>query len=135
MAAAIVAARSERPFTDASELLRVRGIGPATLARLEPHLRFSGVAAAQPRDVGGAIGPRSRVGASPGASPVEARIHLNRADSATLQRLPGIGPALAAQIAADRARNGAFRTVDELQRVPGIGPSTVERLRAHARTR
>ena len=38
-AAAIVASReSEGPFRSADDLLRVRGIGPAKLARMRPHL-------------------------------------------------------------------------------------------------
>ncbi|MCZ6574687.1 MAG: helix-hairpin-helix domain-containing protein [Planctomycetota bacterium] len=48
-----------------------------------------------------------------------------------MQLLPGIGPARAAAIVADRAR-GAYERLDELQRVRGIGPKTLEGLRAWA---
>ncbi len=42
MAARILAARSARPFTGPDDLLRVRGIGPRTLARMRPYLVFPG---------------------------------------------------------------------------------------------
>ncbi|MBX9929773.1 MAG: helix-hairpin-helix domain-containing protein [Gemmatimonadaceae bacterium] len=45
------------------------------------------------------------------------------ADSLTLLSLPRIGPALAGRILADRAANGPFGSLDGLQRVRGIGPA------------
>lgn len=42
VAARILAARTVRPFTGPDDLLRVRGIGPRTLARLRPYLVFPG---------------------------------------------------------------------------------------------
>jgi competence protein ComEA len=51
-------------------------------------------------------------------------IDPNRADAATLETLPGVGPARAAAILAARARR-PFARVEELDRVPGIGPRTL----------
>jgi len=59
-------------------------------------------------------------------------VAINTATEAELERLPGIGPSLAAKIVADRAAKGPFRSVDDLDRVSGIGPATVERLRPMA---
>lgn len=59
------------------------------------------------------------------------RLDPNAAGVTELQRLPGIGPALAARIVAYRDSAGRFRTLEELTRVPGIGPATLERLRPH----
>lgn len=56
-------------------------------------------------------------------------IDVNRAGAVALQAVPGIGPARAAAIVADRAALGPFEDVDALDRVRGIGPATVERLR------
>ncbi|MGL4421098.1 MAG: ComEA family DNA-binding protein [Gemmataceae bacterium] len=45
-----------------------------------------------------------------------------------MQRLPGIGVALAGRIVAERA-NRPFANLEELRRVSGIGPKTIEKLR------
>lgn len=55
-------------------------------------------------------------------------VNLNRAGAAELESLPGIGPALAARIVADRDANGPFRSVDDLTRVSGVGPAVVSGL-------
>ena len=55
-------------------------------------------------------------------------IPLNRASAADLETLPGVGPALASAIAADRDRRGRFASAADLDRVPGIGPRTADRL-------
>jgi competence ComEA-like helix-hairpin-helix protein len=59
------------------------------------------------------------------------RIDVNRASVAELGRLPGVGPALAARIVADRQQSGAFGGMAALDRVPGIGPATLARLEPH----
>jgi len=51
-------------------------------------------------------------------------IDPNRADAATLESLPGVGPARAAAILAARAQR-PFRRVEDLEHVPGIGPRTL----------
>jgi competence protein ComEA len=56
-------------------------------------------------------------------------LDLNSADAAELEGLPGIGPATAEKIVADREQNGAFQSVEELTRVSGIGPKKLEALR------
>jgi DNA uptake protein ComE-like DNA-binding protein len=58
-------------------------------------------------------------------------IDLDRADSASLDLLPGIGPALASRIVADREANGAFGSLEQLQRVKGVGPALAARLAPH----
>ena len=84
-------------------------------------------------DSGRAQAPASARGTLPRASgeaPV-GRIDPNRASASELTRLPGIGPALAGRIVADRGRRGAFASPDALLRVRGIGPKTLDRIRGY----
>ena len=56
------------------------------------------------------------------------RIDVDRATAEQLTRLPGVGPALARRIVADRESAGVFGGIAGLDRVPGIGPATLARL-------
>lgn len=52
-------------------------------------------------------------------------ININTASAAELETLPGIGEKRAADIVADREKNGPFRIVEDLTRVSGIGEGTL----------
>ncbi|HVW32126.1 MAG TPA: ComEA family DNA-binding protein [Acidimicrobiia bacterium] len=62
-----------------------------------------------------------------------APIDLNAADLAALDSLPGIGPATAREILAERARRGGFRSTRDLLRIPGIGDARFARLKDRVR--
>lgn len=117
-AAEIVRERATRgAFRSAEELMRVRGIGRATLTRIRPHLELGPI----PRAL-------ARTGASesaPGTARDRALIDVNHADEAALQALPGIGPAIARRIIEHRTRHGPFRKPEDLLAVRGIGPATL----------
>jgi competence protein ComEA len=51
------------------------------------------------------------------------KMNINRADSSTLQKLPGIGPTLAQRIIDYRKKIGRFKSIEQLLNVKGIGPS------------
>ena len=57
--------------------------------------------------------------------PAWAGVNVNTATASELESLPGIGPAKAAAIVADREANGPFASCADLQRVQGIGKATV----------
>ena len=65
---------------------------------------------------------------TPKAAPPAASINLNTATSSELQRLPRIGPKMAARIIAYREAHGAFRRVQDLVQVRGIGQKTLAQL-------
>jgi len=74
--------------------------------------------------------------ADPGPPSVEQdpRININEAGPEELVRLPGVGPARAQAIIAEREKR-RFRRIEDILRVPGIGRKTFDRLRHSIRVR
>ncbi|HYO62725.1 MAG TPA: helix-hairpin-helix domain-containing protein [Pyrinomonadaceae bacterium] len=58
-------------------------------------------------------------------------VNLNTATARELERLPGIGPGLAARVVEHRTRYGPFRRAEHLLAVRGIGERRFRALRAH----
>jgi competence protein ComEA len=59
----------------------------------------------------------------------KAQVNINTAGQADLEKLPGIGPALAKRIMDFRQKNGAFKTTNDLVAVQGIGEKKFEQLK------
>jgi len=57
-------------------------------------------------------------------------VNVNKATSAQLETLNGIGPGKAAEIIKYRKAHGGFKSVDELVNVKGIGAKTVEKFKS-----
>lgn len=114
------------PVADGQQL-HVPALGTAA-----PPAQAISPAAGAPAALGG-IAPASAVGGAPalgaaGAGPAGgAPVDLNQADAAELERLPGVGPALAARILQHRQSHGPFRDVQGLLEVSGIGQKTLDR--------
>ncbi|HXV86767.1 MAG TPA: helix-hairpin-helix domain-containing protein [Gemmatimonadales bacterium] len=131
LAARIVEDREANgPFGSLEGLDRVSGVGPGLLAAVKPHVSFSGA----PWRPGGSLSatghalPGDDRGAGSGPP-----VRLNTASEAELAQIPGVGPARAAAIVADRKARGPFRSLAEVGRVTGIGPVTLERLKGRVR--
>lgn len=56
-------------------------------------------------------------------------ININTADAKELEKIKGIGPALAGRIIEYRESNGAFKSIEEIKKVRGIGDKTFEKMR------
>lgn len=125
-AEAIVSKREQLgEFVSPSQLRSVPGIGDKRLEDLQPFVKVS--SGTQNEWV------RSPVETKFGKKePPAAPLDVNRAEIGDLQRLPGIGPTLAARIVAERER-APFRVLEDLRRVSGIGAKTLEKLRPFVR--
>ena len=118
---------SSAPITAAALVLALAVFGAAW-----PEAPRAGSPCATPAEVEAAAGHTRDVRCdAPGGAPLRGPARMlfgqpidpNRADTATLEALPGIGPSRAAAIVAERGRR-PFADVAELERVPGIGPKT-----------
>ncbi len=69
--------------------------------------------------------------ASLAPSPQPRAIDLDVASAAEIERLPRIGPTLAARIVGNRDSLGPFGSLQELQRVRGVGPAMAKTLAPH----
>lgn len=116
----VVHRRTQGEFRSVDELRKVRGIGERTLERAGPFL----VVATNVRDdTPPPVAVKGTKKPPPGA-----KVDVNRADAAELQKLPGIGPTLAGRIVEQR-RKQPFAAVEDLRKVKGIGPKTLDGVR------
>ncbi len=71
--------------------------------------------------------------AKPASSKVSGaeRINVNTATLDELQRLPRVGPVMAAAIIDYRSKNGAFTDYAQLLNIPRLGEKTLENLKPH----
>lgn len=121
--------RKHGEFRSLDELRRVGGVGPVLLEKLRPLVWVE-----PPERDDGEEAPYPSAPVAPGRPgkkvPPSGRIDVNRATAAELQRLPGIGPKLAARIILAREKQ-PFRRVEDLLKVSGIKAKTLEKLRPH----
>ena len=55
-------------------------------------------------------------------------ININTADESELDKLPGIGPAMAKRIIEYRQTNGNFQTIEDIKNVSGIGEAKFNKM-------
>lgn len=120
---------------DSARAARRPGRSPARARRPRPRARASPDSTA-PVAASGTASVAASVASAP-ARPSSARpptlgppppVDVDRADSAALEALPGVGPALARRIVRDRQARGPFGSIAGLSRVPGVGPRLEARL-------
>ena len=139
--AAIAAAGGLTEAADTERVNMVRKLRDGMLLKV-PALKAGGGKKAAQRVAGGVGASGNAANASGknaadkrGASKVSAqgsagRVRINSASVSELQSLPGVGPALAQRIIAERSR-GRFASAEDLLRVSGIGKAKLEKMRAY----
>ena len=122
LAEAVVESRDrDGDFEHAAQLLRVKGMGPVKAPKLARYLSFPKAAE------GPGEGEPWRASGERPQRPLD----LNVSSAAELAPLPGMGWGMAYRILAERERNGAFRTLDDLHYVEGVTAERVGAWRAY----
>lgn len=138
--AAIAAAGGLTEAADTERVNMVRKLRDGMLLQV-PALKAGGGKKAAQRVTGaaGASGRKAAAGSISNASGKNAadkrdgsagRVRINSASASELQSLPGVGPALAQRIIAERSRR-RFASAEDLLRVSGIGKAKLEKMRAY----
>ena len=70
---------------------------------------------------------------SPKTGPVTEKININTASAGELDKLPGVGPAIAEKIVQYREAHGSFGKAEDLKKVPGIGESKYNKMKDQIR--
>ena len=106
---------------------RASGRGRAT-----PHMKLAADSDSTRRPPGDSARKRNRSAAPHGVLDrpgyIAGKLDLDIATAAQLDSLPGVTPALARRIVADRLERGPFLTLAGLRRVPGVGAAFVRKL-------
>ena len=128
-AQAIIDYRNQHgPFQSLDELTRVRGIGAATIENFR-RAGFCVKASTEASYYPTTPATPKQISSNNSTTKNNNCYNINTANSATLQRVRGIGPVKARAISDYRDQHGPFRSLDELTRVRGIGPATLENFR------
>lgn len=139
--AAIAAAGGLTEAADTERVNMVRKLRDGMLLKV-PALKAGGGKKAAQRVSGGAgasgnaanaygkNAAAKRGGSKSDAQGSAGRVRINSASASELQSLPGVGPALAQRIIAERSR-GSFASAEDLLRVSGIGKAKLEKMRAY----
>lgn len=139
--AAIAAAGGLTEAADTERVNMVRKLRDGMLLKV-PALKAGGGKKTAQRATGGSGAARNasniygenaadKRGASKASAQGSAgRVRINSASVSELQSLPGVGPALAQRIIAERSR-GRFASAEDLLRVSGIGKAKLEKMRAY----
>ena len=101
---------SHGAFSRPEDLMKVKGIGKATLEKIRPQITIQGT-------VQGTVSLNNNL------------IDINNADLQELQRIKGVGPATAQKIIEYRNSHGAFTKPEDLINIRGIGASKLKQIR------
>jgi competence protein ComEA len=117
---------SNRPYSNYQDLETKAGLNARVIDAIKGHVLFGAVEPANraPKKTASSA-PKTEKAEAKSASASGQKVDVNKADPATLQALPGIGPVLAQAIVNGRPYN----TFDDLEKVKGLGPAKLAKIR------
>lgn len=129
LAARIIEERERAPFTTVEDLKRVPGIGAALAIRLAGAVTLPTAPARAIMPADAALTPVKTASDAMSGGATREPLDINHISSADLQKVRGVGPALAGRLIARRDSIGRFGSWDEVDEVAGIGPAMLAKLK------
>ncbi|HEX6135234.1 MAG TPA: helix-hairpin-helix domain-containing protein [Longimicrobiales bacterium] len=129
LAARIIEERARAPFRSVEDLKRVRGIGAALATRLADQVSLPAASDRPERPAEVPLAPAETPSRRVPESVPRERLDLNEIVSTDLQRVPGVGPVLAARLIARRDSLRRFTRWEQIDEVAGVGPAMLSRLK------
>jgi competence protein ComEA len=119
-----------------SELLKIKGIGHATLHKMKPFilLKNSSPSTNSPSKTPVQT-PKTKKEPRPRAPSKHSKININTANAQELESLQGIGPSLSHRIIAYRQRNGHYKSKSTLLKIKGVGKKTLAKIKPFIKLR
>ncbi len=102
---------------------------PSTKAAGKPNAKTAGHATA--KSAAGAKGGKG----GKFTDPAQGTVNINTASAEELQRIPGIGPAMAERILEFRKTNGKFTAPEDMLQISGIGEKKFAKMQPYIRVR
>src|SRR6185295_7053219 len=90
---------------------------------------FTATSIAAPAQQAAPPKPPKPAASSAAAPTATTPLNVNTATSAELEKLPGVGPAMALRIVDYRQKNNGFKKIEDLMQVKGIGEKTFLKLK------
>jgi len=112
-------------FYQIEDLKNVDGIGDVNFEKMRDEITVGDVVAPPSIPPPGPV-LESSPPPPPPQAPEPEKININTADVATLDLLPGVGPAIANNIIGYRTEHGLFQSIEEIKNVSGIGDAKFE---------
>ncbi|MCD8172018.1 MAG: helix-hairpin-helix domain-containing protein [Alistipes sp.] len=119
-------------FVSAGQFSRCYAVSEEAYAVLEPYILFGVAGSGEPytEKPAGELVPEAAPEAVPETVPVRIPVEINRADSAALRSVRGIGEVLVVRILEYRNRLGGFASVTQLAEIQGMTEDNYERIAA-----